>query len=92
MPGDEMIAFVDNLNPMRLKKTPYWDRPEFAGRYNRNPYFEREKHASPGVQFEELWGQLAYLAAWWLTPDPVAGLIILTPLIVFLASLFGGAG
>lgn len=32
------IVFADNLKPMLLRKTAYWQRPSLRGRFNRNPY------------------------------------------------------
>ncbi|TXL75140.1 type IV secretory system conjugative DNA transfer family protein [Vineibacter terrae] len=79
----EMIAFIDNLYPLRLNKTPYWNRPEFAGRYHRNPYYGKERGAEFGTGARVLWGRLVYLAAWWLTPHPMAALLILWFVILF---------
>jgi type IV secretion system protein VirD4 len=76
LPEDEMLVFIDNLNPIKLKKTAYWDRPEYAGRFNRNPYHGREKRAGPTAVFKLVGGRLAYMAAWWLTPHPAAVLIM----------------
>lgn len=32
------IVFADNLRPMLLHKTPYWERPELKGTFHPNPY------------------------------------------------------
>ena len=32
------IVFADNLKPMLLRKTAYWDRPSLRGKFNHNPY------------------------------------------------------
>lgn len=77
LPASEMIALIENLKPARLIKTPYWNRPEFAGRFFRNPYHDRDKRAAIGTSFKWLWGRLAYALAWWLTPHPLAALLIL---------------
>lgn len=40
MPEDEQVVFISgkNLKPARVKKYPYYTRPEFAGRFLPNPY------------------------------------------------------
>jgi type IV secretion system protein VirD4 len=43
---DRQIVFIGNLQPMKLKKTAYWQRPDLDGRYHRNPYFDTD---APGV-------------------------------------------
>jgi type IV secretion system protein VirD4 len=91
MPESEMIVFIDNLAPIRLKKTPYWNRPEFAGRFNRNPYHATEKRTGPLAGFNAMWGRLVYAVACVLTPHPAAALVM--GWLVFLLAvgmLFGG--
>jgi type IV secretion system protein VirD4 len=73
---------------MRLKKTPYWNRPEFQGRYNRNPYHEKEIRAALGTGAKVIWGRLVYIASWWLTPHPVAALLIAGTVIIGVMRLF----
>jgi type IV secretion system protein VirD4 len=89
--GEVMIAFIENLKPALLCKTPYWNRPEFEGRYYRNPYHDKEKRRSFGMGFHALCGRLAYLTAWWLTPHPVAALLVAGSVSLGLLMLrFGG--
>lgn len=87
MRSDKMIALIENLPPAVLNKVPYWSRPEFAGRYLRNPYHRALKY--PDAGFKPLRGRIVYLAAWWLTPHPVAALIIVLPLAWRLAIALG---
>jgi len=42
------IAFIGNLSPAVLRKTPYWKRGALAGRFNPNPYFAG-KTPGPGL-------------------------------------------
>lgn len=75
----EQVVFIGNLPPIKLRKTPYWSRPELAGRYYRNPYFETD---APGVGMADslraLWGRFYYLLVWWMAPHPYAALVIVT--------------
>lgn len=89
---DREIVFIGNLPPMKLRKTTYWQRPDLAGRYYKNPYFADQK--APGASVADymraLWGKFYHALAWWMAPHPVAACIILSPLALFLLSLFGG--
>jgi type IV secretion system protein VirD4 len=38
MSADLQIVFADNLRPMLIRKTPYWERPELKGTFYPNPY------------------------------------------------------
>ncbi len=73
----EQLVVIENLQVMRLKSTPYWNRPEFAGRYHRNPYVAKPKGMSVLTPVKFVWGRLAYAAAWLMTPHPVAAAIII---------------
>lgn len=70
------IVLIDNLQPLRLRKTRYWDRPEFAGRFNPNPYEAGLRRASRWTPLRLVWGRLAYIAAWLLTPHPAAAVMV----------------
>jgi hypothetical protein len=37
--GGQQIVFVDNLKPLLLRKTPYWDRPSLRGKFKVSPEF-----------------------------------------------------
>lgn len=88
LPEDRMIAFIDNHYPLLLKKTPYWNRPEFSGRYFRNPYHDHAIAAEFGISLQALWGRIVYLAAWWLTPSPMAALLILWVMLLWASAQF----
>lgn len=65
---DLQIVSVDNLQPMVLKKTPYWERAELRGRFHPNPY-----HAgTPSISWLALpamaWGYWLRFAAWLMRP------------------------
>lgn len=87
----EQIVFIGNLPPIKLRKTQYWRRPELAGRFYRNPYRDDE---TAGVSIEDelgaLWGAIYYALVWCMAPHPIAACLILTPVALFLLSLFGG--
>jgi type IV secretion system protein VirD4 len=74
---DRQIAFIGNLLPMKLRKTAYWQRPDLAGRFYRNPYFDDE---APGVSAADglrvLWGRLYYGLVWLMAPHPLAACVI----------------
>lgn len=72
----DQIVIIENLQPARIRKTRYWDRPEFAGRFHPNPYKPGEKTCGPFTGIKRAWGRAAYCAAWWLTPHPLAGAIV----------------
>lgn len=88
---DDQIVFIGNLPPIKLRKTPYWRRPELRGRFYPNPYRDDK---TPGVgiadELSALWGAIYYALVWWMAPHPLAACIILTPLALFLLSYFGG--
>jgi type IV secretion system protein VirD4 len=79
------IVIIENLQPIRLKKTRYWDRPEFAGRFHPNPYEGKAKRCSVFTPAKLVWGRLAYVTAWWLTPHPAAAVIIILTLVALIA-------
>ena len=83
---NQQIAFIGNLPPMKLRKTPYWKRPGLAGRFHPNPY--RDGGASgTGITglLSALWGKLYYALAWWMAPSPVAALLIVGSIILLAA-------
>lgn len=82
----EQLVVIENLQVMRLRSTPYWNRPEFAGRYFRNPYVAGPAAVSALMPFQFVRGRILYALAWVLTPHPVAALIIMTALGILLAS------
>ena len=45
LPGDEMLMFVDGVNgPIRAKRRPYYEVPEFRGKYQLDPYEQGKSH------------------------------------------------
>lgn len=87
---DEMIAIIENLPPARLKKTPYWNRPEFAGCFYRNPYHEEEVRAEFGTSLKSLRGSLAYLGACCFSPAGIALWLCTLPTAIYLFAIFYG--
>lgn len=90
---NRQIVLIGNLWPIVLKKTPYWKRPEFAGRYHRNPYLA-DGTPAPGLadRLAALWGRFYYGLVWFMAPHPVAALIIVSALALALLKLFGSGG
>jgi type IV secretion system protein VirD4 len=76
LPQGVQIAVMENHQPLRLKKTPYWSRPEFAGRYYDNP-FRKQASAQPSAldALMALWGDVYGALVWWLAPSKTAAVI-----------------
>jgi type IV secretion system protein VirD4 len=77
--GGQQIVFVDNLKPLLLRKTPYWNRPSLRRAFHRNPY----QHGTPGLLFRTPFdagrGAFLRLAAWLAGPSPtIVALILFT--------------
>lgn len=74
--GTQQIAFVDNLKPLLLRKTPYWNRPSLRGRFERNPY----QGGTPALDYRTplhvAQGLLLRLCAWLTAPSPVPTAIL----------------
>ena len=80
---NRQIAFIDNLHPVKLAKTPYWKRPELQGRFHPNPYVEGQTPLpGPGDYYLALWGMIYYALAWFMAPHRDAALLILAALLV----------
>jgi type IV secretion system protein VirD4 len=90
MKAHHQFAFIDNLQPAIVRKTAYWERPEFAGRFHRNPYEAHEKHCGHFAPVKRVWGWLAYGAAWLLTPHPVAAVMVSAAIVFSVYRLFAG--
>ncbi|MDG4901418.1 MULTISPECIES: type IV secretory system conjugative DNA transfer family protein [unclassified Mesorhizobium] len=88
---DEQIDFIGNLLPMKLKKVLVWQRPDLAGRFNRNPYFDDD---APGVsaadEMAAAWGRIYYALVWLMAPHPVAACLILVAIFLFALSMCSG--
>lgn len=75
--GNKQIAFIGNLKPAILAKTPYWERPELRGKFHPNPYQPGPTPPAFGGTAKRLLGKLTYAAAFLLAPHPAAALIYL---------------
>lgn len=75
--GGQQIVFVDNLKPLLLRKTPYWNRPSLRRAFHRNPY----QHGTPGLPFRTPFdagcGTFLRCAAWLAGPPPSVVALIL---------------
>jgi len=91
MRSDRQIVFIDNLAPAVLEKTPYWKRPELAGRFHPNPYFDgKTPGRTPGDALSGMKASVMRFLMFWLTPHPVAACIITLPFVLLLVSLLTG--
>ncbi|MHC2633954.1 type IV secretion system protein VirD4 [Bradyrhizobium liaoningense] len=90
---NRQIVFIGNLLPMKLKKTAYWQRPELAGRYYRNPYFDQDAPGlSAGDGMAAAWGSVYHALVLLMAPHPVVGCIVLLSLLLFSLSMCSGGG
>jgi len=71
------IAFIGNLPPAVLRKTPYWKQGALQGRFNPNPYFAG-KTPGPGLGdvFAAVQTKILRMLIFWLAPHPLAACII----------------
>ena len=77
MDMNRQIVFIDNFKPVVLEKTPYWKRPELAGRFHPNPYHNgRTPGLGFGHSFAALKTTVLRVLMFWLTPHPIAACII----------------
>ena len=85
------IAFIGNLPPIVLRKTPYWQRPELEGTFHPNPYFDGK---TSGIELSDrlgaLWGRIYLALVWWMAPHPLAACIIASPFLWFAWHFFRG--
>jgi type IV secretion system protein VirD4 len=75
--SEQQIVFVDNLKPLLLRKTPYWDRPSLRGTFNRNPYQEGTPALNARTPFRALQGIGLRFIAWLAGPSPAVTAIVL---------------
>jgi type IV secretion system protein VirD4 len=90
---DIQIVFVGSLRPLFVKKTPYWMRPAFKGRVNRNPFYERATKF-PLRLWARFVGSLARLVLIVFGPHPLMRKLYLSALLYGafrLLSPMGGA-
>jgi len=68
--SEQQIVFVDNLKPMVLRKTPYWERPRLRGTFDRNPY----QSVTPGLPLrlplDAVAGVSLRFISWLMAPSP----------------------
>ncbi|MAU53026.1 MAG: conjugal transfer protein TraG [Roseovarius sp.] len=83
------LVFIRNLEAQPLKKTPYWERPELRGRFNRNPYQSRKSPVTLGAGLKGMWGDLYHLLVCLLAPHPAAAFLYLGLLGVTIHKLIG---
>lgn len=64
------IVFVDNLKPLLLRKTPYWERPRLRGIFGSNPY----QSGTPGLPLrlplDAALGVTLRFLSWLMAPSP----------------------
>jgi type IV secretion system protein VirD4 len=89
LPLKRQIVMAGNLRPMNIRLTPYWERPEFAGRFHPNPFAGSAPSLPATTALRFAWGKLVRIAAMILEPAPVllyaaaiAALIALRPAII----------
>lgn len=74
--GNQQIVLIGNLPAISLKKTPYWNRPELAGRFHPNPYVAGTARAGMLSSLKALWGRLYYAHVWLMAPHPLAAVLM----------------
>lgn len=83
--ADKQIVLIGNLPPLRLTKTPYWQRPALEGRFHPNPYFNGESGMAPIALLKALWGRVYYAHVWLMAPHPIAAIILALATVYFTA-------
>lgn len=66
--SDLQIVFADNLKPILLRKTPYWERPELKGTFHANPYHLGTPKLPGWARPARVCGLGLRLAAWVMRP------------------------
>ncbi|WP_052341659.1 type IV secretory system conjugative DNA transfer family protein [Salinarimonas rosea] len=86
MPANRQIAMIENLKPMVLLKTPYWERAELRGLFNPNPYRAGTPPLRWTAPLRSLWGSTFRVLGWVMRPAPtliyaaaLAGLLLAEP-------------
>jgi type IV secretion system protein VirD4 len=71
--GNEQITFIGSGMPIRMGIRPYWERPEFIGKFYPNPFHRDLPGPSIAWLFEALLGAATRVASWVVGPSkPVA--------------------
>jgi type IV secretion system protein VirD4 len=65
------IVFVDNLKPILLRKTEYWQRPGLRGHFNQNPYQASTPVLDTRIPYWTVQGLGLRLCAWLAGPSPL---------------------
>jgi type IV secretion system protein VirD4 len=71
------IIFVDNLKPLLLRKTAYWQRPALRGHFNQNPYQASTPPLDPRIPYWTVQGLGLRVCAWLAGPSPVIMALLL---------------
>ena len=69
---DYTYILAGNLDPIRLHSDPYWNLPEFSGRYHPDPFEGGSPPVDALKELRKLWAGVAKLAAFFLAPHPAA--------------------
>lgn len=89
---DWQIALIGNLPAIPLRKTPYWKRPELAGRFHPNPYFTGKASAGGGSWLKSVWGKIYHAHVWLMAPHPLAAVLIAVPVLFAVIQAIIAAG
>lgn len=68
----EQLVFIDNLLPMVLRKTNYWERPFLRGKFHPNPYRMAMSDLDFRTPFWAMQGAILRACAWLAGPSPHA--------------------
>ena len=89
LPVDRQVVMMGNLRPANIRLTPYWERPEFSGRFHPNPYAGKPPALPSTTAIRVISGQVLRLVAMVLEPAPIliyaaaiAALLLLQPAIL----------
>lgn len=84
LPEGQQLAFIDNLPPLLLAKTPYWQQPDLRGLYNANPYFGGSlPEPKPRDRLALLAGRVYYAGVCLLAPHRWVVAAVWLPALVF---------
>lgn len=84
LPEGQQLAFIDNLPPLLLAKTAYWQQPDLQGLYDANPYFGGSvPQPSARDRLALLWGRLYYAAVCLMAPHRLVFAAVWLPALVF---------
>lgn len=75
--SNQQIVFVDNLKPLLLRKTPYWERPRLRGKFDPNPYQSGTPGLALRLPFDAAAGIILRFLAWVVAPSPTLAALVL---------------